>query len=57
MVLGSRGKRGGVRTIYYLAVAQEKILMLMVYSKTEQDDLTHDQLRVLKQVVREEFKQ
>lgn len=55
--LGSHGKRGGVRTIYYWAVAQEKILMLMVYSKTEQDDLTPDQLRVLKQVVREEFKQ
>ena len=51
-----RGKRGGVRVIYYWAVARDIILMLLIYGKNEQDDLTPDQLRVLKRLVDEEFK-
>jgi mRNA-degrading endonuclease RelE of RelBE toxin-antitoxin system len=30
-----RGKRGGTRVIYYWAVAQGQLLMLMIYSKSE----------------------
>lgn len=30
--------------------------MLLIYSKTEQDDLTPDQLRTLKKLVEQEFK-
>jgi mRNA-degrading endonuclease RelE of RelBE toxin-antitoxin system len=51
-----RGKRGGVRVIYYWAVASDVILMLMIYGKNERDDLTKDQLKTLGQIVREEFK-
>ena len=51
-----RGKRGGVRVIYYWAVDREIILMLLIYGKNEQDDLTAEQLRVLKGLVEEEFK-
>jgi len=51
-----RGKRGGVRVIYYWAVDRETILMLLIYGKNEQDDLTAEQLRVLKGLVEEEFK-
>src|SRR3954462_5092223 len=43
-----RGKRGGVRVIYYWAVVQERILMLLVYSKNERDDLSADQMRILR---------
>jgi mRNA-degrading endonuclease RelE of RelBE toxin-antitoxin system len=50
-----RGKRGGVRVIYYWAVAQERILMLLVYSKNERDDLSADQMRILRRVVEAEF--
>ena len=50
-----RGKRGGVRVIYYWAVDREIILMLLIYGKNEQDDLTAEQLRVLKALVEEEF--
>ena len=50
------GKRGGVRVIYYWAVDREIILMLLIYGKNEQDDLTAEQLRVLKGLVEEEFK-
>ena len=51
-----QGKRGGVRAIYYWARSREILLMLLVYGKNEQDDLTPEQLRVLKSLVEEEFK-
>ena len=43
-----RGKRGGLRVIYYWWVAMERISLLMAYPKNEQDDLTADQLKQLK---------
>jgi hypothetical protein len=53
--LAGMGKRGGVRVIYHWAVAQERILMLLVYSKNERDDLSADQMRILRRVVEAEF--
>jgi len=53
--LAGRGKRGGVRIIYYWAVVQDKILMLFMYAKNEQDDLTPEQLKVLRKLIEEEF--
>ena len=50
-----KSKSGGVRVIYYWAVARDQILMLLIYSKTERDDLTPAQLRVLKGIVEEEY--
>lgn len=49
------GKRGGVRVIYYWALAQERILMLMIYAKNEKDDLSDEQLKALKRIVKEEY--
>jgi len=43
-----RGKRGGLRVIYYWWVARDRISLLMVYPKKEQDDLTPDQVKQLK---------
>jgi hypothetical protein len=51
-----RGKRGGVRIVYYWAVAEDVCFMLYVYAKNEQGDLTAAQMRVLVRMVREEFK-
>ena len=51
-----RGKRGGVRTIYYPAVEEHVCYMLYVYAKNEQGDLTPAQAKVLARPVREEFK-
>lgn len=50
-----RGKRGGVRVIYYWVVKQDRILMLLIYGKNEQDDLTVDQLKILRQIVEDEY--
>jgi mRNA-degrading endonuclease RelE of RelBE toxin-antitoxin system len=54
-VLG-RGKRGGVRAIYYWVTARDQILMLFIYSKNVKDDLSPAQLKVLREVVQKEFK-
>jgi len=54
--MGGRGKRGGVRVIYYWVVAEDQILMLFMYRKNEKDDLTAQQLKVLREIVEKEFK-
>lgn len=51
-----RGKRGGVRVIYYWAVAQGQILMLLIYAKSEQDDLSREQLQMLRKIVEAEYR-
>jgi hypothetical protein len=51
-----RGKRGGLRVIYFWHVERELFLMLYVYSKSEQKDLTAVQKAALARVVRQEFK-
>ena len=43
-----RGKRGGLRVIYYWWVAKDRISMLMIYPKNEQDDLSTNQLKLLR---------
>lgn len=50
-----RGKSGGVRAIYYWAVSQDQLLMLLIYAKGEQDDLSPVQVQVLKKIVEEEY--
>jgi hypothetical protein len=50
-----RGKRGGVRIIYYWAVPQDRIVMLFIYAKSEQDDLSAAQLKVLRRIIEEEY--
>ena len=47
------GKRGGLRIIYYWYVDGEKLYMLFVYRKNEQEDLTRQQIKVLSRLVEE----
>jgi mRNA-degrading endonuclease RelE of RelBE toxin-antitoxin system len=51
-----KGKRGGVRVIYYWHSHLELILMLLIYPKSKQDDLTRQQLKILKELIEKEFK-
>jgi hypothetical protein len=44
-----------VRVIYYWAVTQEQLLMLFMYPKSERDDLTAAQIKVLRTIVEEEY--
>ena len=48
-----RGKRGGLRVIYYWQVADDIIWMLLAYPKSEREDLSRDQMRQLKILVEE----
>jgi mRNA-degrading endonuclease RelE of RelBE toxin-antitoxin system len=50
-----RGKRGGVRVIYYPLESRSVVLMLLIYPKNEQDDLTPDQKRILLGLVETEL--
>jgi hypothetical protein len=50
--LPGAGKRGALRVIYYWS-PPETIFMLFPYRKTEQEDLTPDQLGLLRKIVKE----
>lgn len=53
---GGRGKRGGIRVVYYWLVLREVVLLLFAYSKNEQDDLTPEQLKQLKKIIEGEYR-
>jgi mRNA-degrading endonuclease RelE of RelBE toxin-antitoxin system len=54
--LPGRGKRGGVRVIYFWAVRHDQLLMLLMYPKSERDDLSPSQLKLLRKLVEEEYR-
>lgn len=43
-----RGKRGGLRVIYFWWVAKDRISLLLAYPKNEMDDLSAEKLKRLK---------
>ncbi|MCC5933087.1 MAG: type II toxin-antitoxin system RelE/ParE family toxin [Balneolales bacterium] len=49
-----RGKRGGLRIIYYWYPHSSKIYFLYVYQKNETEDLTADQISFLKSLINKE---
>jgi mRNA-degrading endonuclease RelE of RelBE toxin-antitoxin system len=51
--MSGKGKRGGVRVIYYWDTPDDIIYMLTVYKKNAQENLTANQLKVLRQLVEE----
>jgi len=55
VAVGSRGKSGGARVIYYWAVRKDLILLLYAYPKNVAADLTQKQVSQLAKVVKEEF--
>ncbi len=51
--ISGRGKRGGLRIIYYWYVKDEEIYMLFPYKKSEQEDLTKEQMKILIKYVKD----
>ncbi len=51
--LKGSGKRGGLRIIYYWDLKSEIIYFLLVYRKNEQENLTANQLKLLRKVIKE----
>lgn len=48
-----KGKQGGLRVIYYWMTRDDQIFLLYVYRKSVQDDMTADELRILRKVLEE----
>lgn len=45
------GKRGGARVIYFWWISDERILLLDIYGKGEQEDLSADEIKVLRRKI------
>lgn len=50
-----KGKRGGVRMIYYWVVNRDRVLMLYMYPKNVQDNLSPSHLKALAKMVKDEY--
>ena len=50
-----RGKRGGIRVIYFWHAMSRRMLMLFAFAKNEVSDLTAEQKRVLRRIVEAEY--
>ena len=48
--ISSKGKRGGMRVIYYWLTQDAQILMLYAYTKSRQKDLSKSQLVALREI-------
>ena len=49
-----KGKRGGLRVIYYWYNLDNQICLLYAYKKSHQKDLTNDQIKTLKKLLEED---
>jgi hypothetical protein len=51
-----KGKRGGLRVIYYWYTPLTLIYLLMIYSKSDRDDLSSGEKKTLRKLISGEFK-
>jgi hypothetical protein len=52
-----KGKRGGLRVIYYWWLGGDQFWLFTVFDKDQADDLTPDQRKALKQMLKRELDQ
>ena len=50
-----KGKRGGLRVIYYWWLAGKQFWLFNIHSKDEKDDLSPAQKRILKALIKQEL--
>jgi hypothetical protein len=50
-----KGKRGGLRVIYYYLTADHQIWFFTLYDKDEASDLTAEEKKILKQAIHKEL--
>jgi mRNA-degrading endonuclease RelE of RelBE toxin-antitoxin system len=50
---GGKGKRGGVRVIYYWLIRDDQIFLLTIYGKSQVEDLTRAGVEALRRIVME----
>lgn len=54
--ISGKGKRGGLRVIYYWDTPQDVFFMLAAYKKSKKEDLTKEQIKALCKLVEEWLK-
>ena len=52
--IAGRGKRGGIRVIYYWWASVDCCYLLLAYQKSAQDDLTNEQRKILMNLIKRE---
>lgn len=55
--VGDKGKRGGVRIIYYFHMAKDHIYLMTLYAKNEVTDLSSDNKKTLRQLLEKILKE
>jgi len=45
------GKSGGVRVIYFTRIAEEEVVLLLIYAKSETDNITGAKLKEIRRVI------
>lgn len=50
-----KGKRGGLRIIYYYLISEHQIWFVTIYDKDEMTDLTVEEKRILKRAIQTEL--
>ena len=50
-----KGKRGGLRVIYYWWLVGKQFWLFTVYNKDDKDDLTSAQKKILKELIKQEL--
>ena len=51
-----KGKRGGIRVIYYWYTADNEIYLLLAYAKNEKANLSPEELKILRRLIEENLK-
>ena len=50
-----KGKRGGLRVIYYLFDGDDQLWLMTIYGKDEKDDLSEDEKAILRGLIEREL--
>ena len=45
------GKSGGVRVIYFTRIAEEEVVLLLIYAKSKTDNITGAKLKEIRRVI------
>ena len=49
--MDNKGKRGGIRVIYYWQISEDQIYLFTLYAKNEMSDLSSDEKKILKKML------
>ena len=48
------GKSGGVRVVYFTRIAEEEVVLLLIYAKSKTDNITGPKLKEIRRAIEED---